>query len=226
METLRDDEVLKAIAKTELTENPSKSQLLWMHKSLDDVAENCESFLIQIAGLGRRLNKKMLIRVLKNQYEGDATVIQSFANCLHESLNYCRKKRRSIRSGTKTRPAVLRICKAAYPHGAPASSDDTPPLEGTPQFEDLFGNSDVECLESSADEGKPNETAEADLAQAKRMFGPPGSPKVLAKRDSAVSIGSSAPGSPQAAAGVHTRVKVDMGCAPSRMHLEWECAHM
>ena len=210
MSTLQDEAALKAMVKLRLKENPGKSQLLWMYPSLEDVAENYEAFLTDVADTGCRLSKKMLVRVLKGHFEGDGRALEEFATRMVATLSHCRRKVAGISSGSRTKKAVLSIATAIGKAGsavveAPPSSSLGVQL---PTEVATSSSSDVEMVESCLGDGG---AAAAALEDAKRLFGQ-GSGKTLGKHDSIVSIQSSEPSSPQAAGGdAPGPQEVDMG---------------
>ena len=132
---------------------------------------------------------------MRERHEGDKTCLDAFAQCMVETLSGCRAKLRSVRSGAKTCDAVVKVC-AAWSTAAAASSQ-------TPEA------SEAESVESTEEDeqvvevgGEPDEVDAANQALLKTMAlfgGEAPTSRTLAKKDSIVSVGSSAPTSPKTA---------------------------
>ena len=108
--TLKDVGQLKGILKAHVQVDPATCQLLWQYKGLDEVAENYVDFLTAVAKTGNLLSQKLLSKALRGMYEGDKFSLDAFATCMVEALRGCRAKLQMLRDGTKTCPAVKKIC--------------------------------------------------------------------------------------------------------------------
>jgi hypothetical protein len=210
IKTLDDREALKGLVKVHLKDNPSKSQLSWMHKDLEDVTESYQDFLTSVAQTGHRLGKKLLQKVLKEHFEGDVKVLEAFGTCMVDAISHCRKKKQGISSGKKTNKAVLRVQEA---YGLPPSTGTSASKTGCLPQEShtlLESDSSVEVC-TVAHEDTDGDSARAALEQARKDFAGPAGQKTLARHPSTISLKSSEPSSPHAAGENEEEPEVDLG---------------
>ena len=196
--TLQDVGQLKSILKTHVQVDPNTCQLLWQYKALEEVAESYVDFLTAVAKTGKMLSKKVLSKALRKMFEGDKVGLDAFAQCMVETLSGCRNKLQSMRSGAKTCTAIVQVCEA-WPTTAGSSSS----LGSQDLAELVSSEADLESEDvvSVGDGPTEADAATAALANAMALFGKGAAPKQrsLAKEDSILSIGSSAPTSPKTA---------------------------
>ena len=151
------------------------------------------------------LSKKVLLKALRNRHEGDRAGLDAFAQCMVETLQSCRGKLRMVRSGAKTCDAVVKVCKAWPATSGTADGEDDAEV-------DEVIDEEIECSEEEVlevgDEPDEAEKAKQTLLKTMALFG--GAPtRTLAKQDSIVSIGSSAPSSPKTGVDAKMDIKAD-----------------
>jgi hypothetical protein len=190
---------MKAIVKIHVQVDPTTCQQLWQYKGLEEVAANYVDFLAAVAKTDKMLSKKILYKALRAMHEGDKAGLDAFAQCMVETLSGCRAKIQMLRGGAKTCDAVVKVCEAWTTTAGSSSSLEVRDLDEAVSSESESGDTLV------VDVGdEPEEVDEAKEALLKTMapFGgeaPTLTPRTLAKKDSIVSIGSSAPASPKTA---------------------------
>lgn len=214
IKSLGDVVTMKAILKRHVKDDPASSQLLWQYRSVEEVAEQYEGFFTAVATTGHILAKRSFLKAVKSMYEGDKGTLDAFAQCMVDTLKDIRLKFRSIKTGEKTPAAVKGICEAwaSTAGSSPSAAEHEPP---DPELAELFSSeSESEGVVSLDDEPTEADAAKAALANAVALFGtvaaPPPMQRSLGKHDSIVSIGSSEPATPKAAAEVaKTPLKAD-----------------
>ena len=187
---------MKGILKTHVQVDPTTCQQLWQYKGLEEVAENYVDFLTAVAKTGNLLSKKVLSKALRAMHEGDKVGLDAFAQCMVETLSGCRLKNKMLRDGTKTCPAVVKVCEAWATTAGSSSSLGSQELD-----EVVSSEAESEDVVSVGDEPTEADAAKAALVNAMALFGTGAAPmqRSLAKEDSIVSIGSSQPTSPKTA---------------------------
>lgn len=214
IKSLGDVVTMKAILKRHVKDDPASSQLLWQYRSVEEVAEQYEGFFTAVATTGHILAKRSFLKAVKSMYEGDKGTLDAFAQCMVDTLKDIRLKFRSMKTGEKTHAAVKGICEAwaSTAGSSPSAAEHEPP---DPELAELFSSeSESEGVVSLDDEPTEADAAKAALANAVALFGtvaaPPPMQRCLGKQDSIVSIGSSEPATPKAAAEVaKTPLKAD-----------------
>ena len=197
--TLKDEEKMKAIVKSHLVMDPTTCQKRWQYRNFEEVVTNFQSFLVAVAATNCMLSKKVLAKALRARHEGDRAGLDAFAQCMVETLQSCRGKLRMVRSGAKTCDALVNVCKAW-----PASSEE---VESSDEVDEEVESSEEEVLDVG-DEPDEAEKAKQTLLKTMALFG--GAPtRTLAKQDSIVSIGSSAPSSPKTGVEAKMDIKAD-----------------
>ena len=210
IKSLGDVVTMKAILKRHVKDDPASSQLLWQYRSVEEVAEQYEGFFTAVATTGHILAKRSFLKAVKSMYEGDKGTLDAFAQCMVDTLKDIRLKFRSMKTGEKTHAAVKGICEAWA--STAGTAEHEPP---DPELAELFSSeSESEGVVSLDDEPTEADAAKAALANAVALFGtvaaPPPMQRSLGKQDSIVSIGSSEPATPKAAAEVaKTPLKAD-----------------
>ena len=204
--TLQDVNQLKAILKLHVQVDPTTCQQLWQFKDLEEVAANYEDFLTAVAKTDKMLSKKILSRALRDRHEGDKAGLNAFAQCMVETLSACRAKLRMVRSGAKTCDAVKKVCEAWTTTAGSSDSLEVQDLDEASEAESVDTPDEPEEEDEEVVEvgDEPDEVDAANQALLKTMalFGgeaPTSMRRTLAKKDSIVSIGSSAPTSPKTA---------------------------
>ena len=207
IQTLKDVGQLKGILKTHVQVDPATCQLLWQYKSQEEVAENYVDFLTAVAQTGHLLSKPSLKAALRGMYEGDRAGLDAFATCMVETLSGCRAKLKNFRSGAKTCNAVVRVCEAFPSAGSSSSLEES---QGLADCEVASSEPESEDVVSVGDEPTEAEAAKAALENAMALFGTGATPmqRSLAKEDSILSIGSSQPPTPEAAAVEDAQVEI------------------
>lgn len=197
--TIQDVHEMRAIVKTHVQVDPTTCQQLWQYKDLEEVASNYLDFLIAVAKTGKILSKKILSNALKAMHEGDRTGLDAFAQCMVDAMSGCRSKKRNMKSGAKTCEAVMKVCEAWPTTAGSSDSLEVPDSDAAISSESESGDTPVVDV---GDEPKEVDEAEKALLKTMALFGgqaPTLMPRTLAKKDSIVSIGSSAPASPKTA---------------------------
>ena len=197
---LKDPEQLEALVKLTIGEDldPAAQPKLWKTNDLEKVVKNYQEFLATMAQRGMLLDQSVFVKVLKKQFEGDATLLKAFAEAMGKCLSHCKKKSVHISSGAKTDAAVLRVARA-WAKNQPAKNSsqnitDTQLTDGDSQSSDL----EVMTVSTQAASAEELEAQKA-LTQAKAAFqGSSSSSRVLKRNASALSVASSK-GEPTAA---------------------------
>ena len=216
IKSLGDVVTMKAILKRHVKDDPVSSQLLWQYRSVEEVAEQYEGFFTAVATTGHILAKRSFLKAVKSMYEGDKGTLDAFAQCMVDTLKDIRLKFRSMKTGEKTHAAVKGICEAwaSTAGSSPSAAEHEPPDPELAAHELFSSESESEGVVSLDDEPTEADAAKAALANAVALFGtvaaPPPMQRCLGKQDSIVSIGSSEPATPKAAAEVaKTPLKAD-----------------
>ena len=216
IKSLGDVVTMKAILKRHVKDDPVSSQLLWQYRSVEEVAEQYEGFFTAVATTGHILAKRSFLKAVKSMYEGDKGTLDAFAQCMVDTLKDIRLKFRSMKTGEKTHAAVKGICEAwaSTAGSSPSAAEHEPPDPELAAHELFSSESESEGAVSLDDEPTEADAAKAALANAVALFGtvaaPPPMQRSLGKHDSIVSIGSSEPATPKAAAEVaKTPLKAD-----------------
>jgi hypothetical protein len=197
--TIQDAGQMKAILKIHVQVDPTTCQQLWQYKGLEEVAENYVGFLTAVAKTDKLLSKKILSRALRAMHEGDKAGLDAFAQCMVDTLSGCRAKLPMLRSGAKTCDAVVKVCEAWTTTAGSSSSLEVQDLDEAVSSEAESGDAFVVGVGDQPDE--VDEAKEA-LLKTMALFGgeaPTLMRRTLAKKDSILSIGSSAPTSPKTA---------------------------
>ena len=176
--------------------DPVENPALWQQIEMDYVVANYEDFLAAFAGKGLYFHQKKLLEVLRQFFAGDPAVLKKFAQVMDTALKYTKNKARSVKSGTKTCPPVLRIART----WTRQSSSQSLATAGAGEED-----SDLQIEDSST--SVPTELSEAvaaqkSLADARRLFGN-GDTRALKRQASVFSVASSegelfGPGAPKA----------------------------
>ena len=197
---LKDPKQLEALVKLTIGEDldPAAHPKLWQTQDLEKVVHAYQEFLATMAQHGMLLDQSVFVKVLKKQFEGDATLLKAFAEAMGKCLAHCKKKAANITSGAKTDAALLRVARAwAKNQPAKSSSEnitDTQLTDGDSQSSDL----EVMTVSSPAASAEELEAQKA-LTQAKAAFKcSPSSSRALKRNASALSVSSSM-GEPTAA---------------------------
>ena len=176
--------MVKQTIKQEL--DPVRQPLLWQCKDLDNVVSHYQDFLAAMAQLGFLLDQTVFVKMLKKLFEGDATVLKSFAEVMSKCLTYCKKKSSSISSGAKTTAAVVRVART-WAKQSCMQSPDTQQTGESPQ-----SSSELELAVSP---DAADEDAMKALEHAKAMFkGSSSSSRGLKRNASVFSVASSEAG--------------------------------
>jgi len=190
---LKDPEQLEALVKLTIGEDldPVAQPKLWQTKNLEKVVIYYQEFLATMAQRGMLLDQSVFVKVLKKQFEGDATLLKAFAEAMGKCLSHCKKKSAHISSGAKTDAAVLRVARA-WAKNQPAKNSsqditDTQLTDGDSQ------SSDLEVMTVSLQAASAEELeAQKALTQAKAAFQSSSSSSRMLKRNaSALSVASS-----------------------------------
>jgi hypothetical protein len=209
IQTLKDVGQLKSFLKTYVQVDPATCQMFWQYRPMEEVAENYVDFLTAVAQTGNLLSHKVLSKALRDMYEGDRSGLHAFATCMVDTLRGCRAKLQMLRGGAKTCPAVLKICEA-FPSAGSSSSLEESQSQGLADCEVASSEPESEDVVSVGDEPTEAEAAKAALENAMALFGTGAAPmqRSLAKEDSILSIGSSQPPTPEAAAVEDAQVEI------------------
>ena len=168
--SLQDEELLRAIVKKHLPEEPAKTSLIWNTNDMEVLAENYKAFFTAVALTGCRLSQPVLVKVLKAQCDSPTIVLNPFAGKMADALAYSRGKRHSMSSGSKTTAAVKQVLQAygTEPQAASSEAGESPPFADAPKpVHDVDAVlPDDEHLGSNEEE----EQAKKALEQAKAMF--------------------------------------------------------
>ena len=202
---LKDPEQLEALVKLTIGEDldPVAQPKLWKTNDLEKVVKNYQEFLATMAQRGMLLDQSVFVKLLKKQFEGDATLLKAFAEAMGKCLAHCKKKSASISHGAKTDAAVLRVARAWAKNqpGKNSSQDltDTQLTDGDSQSSELSQVS-IEVMTVSTQAASAEELeAQKALTQAKAAFqSSSSSSRVLKRNASALSVASSK-GEPTAA---------------------------
>ena len=178
--------------------DPVENPALWQRIEMDYIVTNYEDFLAAFAKKGLYFHQKMLHTVLKKLFAGDPKVLKEFAQVIDKALKYTKEKARSVKSGAKTCPPLLRVARTWTRH----SSSQSLATAGAEEEEE---DSDLQIEDSST--SGPTELSEAvdaqkSLADARRIFGS-GATRALKRQASVFSVASSegelfGPGAPKA----------------------------
>ena len=176
--------------------DPVENPKLWHHIEMDYIVANYEDFLAAFAAQGLYFHQKKLHAVLRQLFAGDPKVLYEFATVMDKALKYTKNKARSVKSGSKTCPPVLRVART-WTRQSSSQSLTTARAEEE--------DSDLQIEDSST--SGPTELSEAvdaqkSLADAQQMFGS-GATRALKRQASIFSVASSegelfAPGAPKA----------------------------
>ena len=197
---LKDPKQLEALVKLTIGEDldPAAHPKLWQTQDLEKVVHAYQEFLATMAQHGMLLDQSVFVKVLKKQFEGDATLLKAFAEVMGKCLAHCKKKSASISSGAKTDAAVLRVARAwAKNQPAKNSSEnitDTQLTDGDSQSSDL----EVMTVSTQAASAEELEAQKA-LTQAKAAFKCSSSSSRALKRNASALSVSSSRGEPTAA---------------------------
>ena len=194
---LKDEDQLAKIVKQHIKDelDPSKNQLLWQGRTDEGVLENYQDFLTAVAQLGRYLDKTILFKVVRKQFEGENNLLKEFSDLLARVCIETKRKSMQMTSGAKLSTAMLRLCRAWLKSSdggkAGQQSSSSQLLAESPEASDASASSDLEMtlpLESEVDE------ASKALALAKAMFPPanPSSTRGLKRNLSVISVASEA----------------------------------
>ena len=178
--------------------DPVENPKLWHNIEMDNIVANYEDFLAAFAAQGLYFHQKKLHAVLRQLFAGDPKVLYEFATVMDKALKYTKNKARSVKSGSKTCPPVLRVART----WTRQSSSQSLTTAGAEE-----ADSDLQIEDSST--SGPTELSEAvdaqkSLADAQQMFGS-GATRALKRQASIFSVASSdlegelfGPGAPKA----------------------------
>ena len=199
---MKDPEQLEALVKLTIGEDldPAAHPKLWQTQDLEKVVKNYQEFLATMAQRGMLLDQSVFVKVLKKQFEGDATLLKAFAEAMGKCLSHCKKKSVHISSGAKTDAAVLRVARAWAKNQPAKISNSSQNITDTQLTDGDSQSSDLEVMTVSTQAASAEELeAQKALTQAKAAFqSSSSSSRVLKRNASALSVASSQ-GEPTAA---------------------------
>jgi len=193
---LKDEDQLQKMVKQHIKDDldPSKHQLLWQGRSDEGVLENYQDFLTAVAQLGRYLDKTMLFKVVRKQFEGENSLLKEFTDVMARVLKDTKRKSKQIRSGARTSKALLRLSRAwLKSSGDSKQSSSSQLVAESSDASDASASSEVEMHVLPQDESEADEASKA-LALAKAMFpsAGPSSSRGLKREHSVISVASEA----------------------------------
>ena len=114
MHSFRDHDALKVLVRMHIDEAPSKSLTKWTNVGHDDVCDAFEGFMMAVARTGHLLDKTTFNRVLREMYECERRILQSFAEAVRQALAHARRCSHTMRNGTRTEGGLLKIVQAYW----------------------------------------------------------------------------------------------------------------